>query len=67
MAKHAPLMSMCSYHRAYNAYYLVLRYMGIEFHNSIQQYIHVHRARDDLQHFRHYSVATVFFLCSICT
>ena len=55
MAKHVPCLY--SYHRAYNTYDLVLRYMGIDYYNSsIQPYMHdiVHRARGDLQHFRNY-------------
>ena len=48
-AKHAP--RMYRYSCAYNTYYLVLCYMGIGYCNNIQQYIHVHRAQDDLQVF----------------
>ena len=50
------LSLMYSNHRAYTTRYLVLRCMDIDYCNSIQQYryiIRVHRARDDLQHFRH--------------
>ena len=50
MAKHAPLM----YSSHHNTYYMVLRCMGIDYNSSIQQQrIYVHRAPDNLQHFRH--------------
>ena len=62
-------MYSCKYHRAYNIYYLVLRYVGIDDYNSSiqrQRYIYMTLCTEHKATCSFYGT-TVTILCSKCT